>query len=456
MKIVTASGSIRGSRKNRELIEDLARTKGGIPELLENIRRVTDGEPVLSNSEILAAAGMMGALQRGAEVEYLGLTELFDRKEAPVFELVDLNGQDEVNYIDTLDISAKSLDHLCGKVEGAQGVLLTTPVYFGDRSSVANKLLQVTAQQNLLDKHIFGVNSVGAKRNGGQETCDIYSMIEALSQGALVVGNGPPTSQYGGTAVGGNKSHVLEDEWGLVSSYGTGLKVAHASDIMVKGADAPSDTPVIVTILLTIDTSDGFLMRYLEDLTAQVQKDMPAVEFNILRIVDKTIFRCLGCVECPRGKDKDTPRCAIKDPEDYVEVVRKATTSSDAVIVAGLNLIEAHRLIHRYQVLTERMRYMRRNNFELTDVLLCGLTYHQFSATSNSIHSMKVLTSYIRHNTTVHRPIDVLEHQGTILESGLESLLDFCRTAQIVKVGRSRTPKPTGEYEKGGLAGGYT
>ena len=141
---------------------------------------------------------------------------------------------DELAYVDTLSIVEEKLEELYTKIAEADGVILSTPVYFGDRSSVANKFLQVTARKNLLQNKIFGVASVGAKRNGGQETCNIYSMIETLNQGALVVGNGPPTSQYGGTAVGGDQGHVLEDESGIDTAFGVGMKVAHVSEMYSK------------------------------------------------------------------------------------------------------------------------------------------------------------------------------------------------------------------------------
>lgn len=456
MKVLAVCGSIRAKGANAEKVEDLARSKGDMAAFIARGRELTSAKP-LSNSEILAAAAMKGALQLGAQVEYLPLIDLFEREEAPVFHLIPGAADTEsMDYVDTLSISPQSLNFLKDKVLSADGIVMATPVYFGDRSSVANKLLQVGAMYGLLQSKVFGVASVGAKRNGGQETCNIYSIMEALNQGALAVGNGPPTSQYGGTAVGGNKSHVLDDEWGLTSSMGVGQKVAHVSSIMAAGADFKPDRPVQIDIVITNDTHGLFLAGYLHELAQEVTARMPWATINFHEVIHSTIFRCLGCNTCPTiEKDSGYARCRIKDPEDYVESLRHSLQTSDGVIIAGLNHTNPQDLIFRYQVLTERLRYIRRNNFEMTDLLLAGLCYHQFGATVNSIHSTKVLTSYIRHNTTFHRPIEIFEHQGRLLESGKSTLEDYVRAAQQIKTGRSVTPEPEREYQTGGIAGGY-
>lgn len=456
MKVLAICGSIRAQEGNNDLILELAHSKGDINDFIDNANRLTDGRPILANSEIMAAAGMMGARQRGAEVEYLGLAGLFEKKEETVFDL-DLEEAEPYTYLDTLTIPDESMKTLVGEIEEADGIILATPVYFGDRSSVANKLLQVTALRGLLKNKIFGVVSVGAKRNGGQETANIYSMVEALNQGALAVGNGPPTSQYGGTGVGGHKGHVLEDAWGLQTAHGTGTKVAHVSEIFQKGRGYEKDQPVTLSILVTMDTDNRFLARYLRKLTAAVKQAVPSVEFDIHEVIDATIYRCLGCSTCPiiPSGQKAKPKCVIKDPEDYVEVIRNSLINCDGVLIAGLNTLDVQNLIFRYQVLTERMRYIRRNNFELTDLLIAGLCYHQFGATVNSIHPLKVLTSYIRQNTTVHRPVEILEYKGKLLEDGLTALKDFCITAQRIKHGKQFVAHPVSVYETGGLGGGY-
>ena len=421
---------------------ELAHTKGPVSEFIRKGKSLVSAGLTLSNSEILAAATMKGVYSKGADIEYFPLVVLFHHKESSVLDLrrrsSKENAEDELAYVDTLSIVEEKLEELCAKIVEADGVILSTPVYFGDRSSVANKFLQVTARKTLLQNKIFGVASVGAKRNGGQETCNIYSMIETLNQGALVVGNGPPNAQYGGTAIGGNPGDVLGDESGIDTAFGVGMKVAHVSELYSREKDPAGNVRIRVDILVTMDTSERFLAKYLKDLTIRTAKTTPWVEFVIHELIDSTIYRCLGCTICPvpPGDSEKTTKCTIKDPEDCLEKLREFLRGSDCAIIAGLNILDYEKIIFRYQVLTERMRYIRRSNFELTDLLITGLCYNQFGATANSIHSIKTLTSYIRHNTTFYKPIDIFEYEGKVVNDGSDSLVELCNAARRMKAGK--------------------
>lgn len=455
MKVLVFGGSIRSKGSHEKTVVELSKAEGDVHAFIEQAKELV-GDNELANSELLCAAAMKGVLDQGAEVEYLPLIDLFERKESPLFEQWKDEDIDPEAYLDTLSITDSSLAVLKEKLDWADGVVLATPVYFGDRSSVANKLLQVGARYGLLKDKVFGVTSVGAKRNGGQETCNIYSITEALNQGSLAVGNGPPTSQYGGTAVAGDKNRVLDDPWGLMSTFGVGTKVAHVASMFHAGNEAPADTPVTVDIVVTSDTPDLFLANYLRELTGRIQAKAPWATFRILEAIHNTVYRCIGCDKCPAREDENgRPTCRLTDPEQFVEKFRDSAAEADSIIIAGLNPLEAQNLIFRYQVLTERMRYIRRHNFELTDKLFAGLCYQQFGATVNPIHSTKTLTSYIRHNTTFHKPIEILEHQGQMLEDGMEPLLNLVRAAQRLKTGKGVVPPPNTKYETGGIAGGY-
>ncbi|MCP5003453.1 MAG: hypothetical protein GY941_05795 [Planctomycetes bacterium] len=162
----------------------------------------------------------------------------------------------------------------------------------------------------------------------------------------------------------------------------------------------------------------------------------------IHELIDSTIYRCLGCTTCPvpPGDPEKSTQCTIKDHDDCLEKLRESLRGSDCAIIAGLNLLDFEKIIFRYQVLTERMRYIRRSNFELTDLLITGLCYNQFGATVNSIHTIKTLTSYIRHNTTFYKPIDIFEYNGKLLNDGKESLIELCNAARRMKAGKQEIP----------------
>lgn len=357
-----------------------------------------------------------------------------------------------------MDIDKTELEVLLNALEESSGIILATPVYFGDRSSVANKFLQLASVRERVQKKVYGVVSVGAKRNGGQETCNVFSLYEMLNQGALGVGNGLPTSQYGGTAVGGDMGKVADDEWGLSTALGTGVKVAQTAAFVDAGLKSPQpNQKTKIVMLVAMDTKNRELKKCIETLTQEASDKLPNTHFTTLNLVDNDIYRCLGCDVCPKitGTQKSKPQCVISDSSDYLEEIRQNLCDADAFIVCGVNPTDIEDLITRYQVMTERMRHIRRNDYELSNTLIAGLCLHKFGATINPIHSLKVMVSYIRHNTIMHRPIEIFQYNGQILDNGLNSLLDFCQSAKLLAAGRSQIPIAAQKYEPYGEGGGY-
>ena len=250
---------------------------------------------------------------------------------------------------------------------------------------------------------------------------------------------------------------MLEDEWGLQSAWGTGSRSAQVAEILSQGRIQPLDQKVRIAILVTMDTRERMLKDYLEELTRQVKSELPWVEFELLEIIDHDIYRCLGCKTCPQNLNNPgvRPHCIIKDPTDYMETVRQTLNRADGAILAGLNILDSARLVFRYQVLTERMRFVRRNDFELTNLLMAGLSYQQTGATINPIHSLKSMVSFLRHNTIFHRPIEVLEHNGDIVRSGRDELAGFCRMALRMKSGKAKARQAKPRYTHFGKVSGY-
>jgi len=461
-KVLVLGGSIRAKEANREVLLSLAQRSKDLASYRAVVRKHLADVGELCNSEILAGAALVGAQEAGAEITYFPLCHLFPSVDRKVFEL---RGQEDghkgaeesLSQLDTLDIDREALTTFESALESTDGVVLATPVYFGDRSSVANKFLQLASVRQRMHGKVYGVVSVGAKRNGGQETCNVFSLFEMLGQGAFGVGNGMPTSQYGGTAVGGNKGHVLEDEWGLTTAYSTGTRVAQVSRLVSAGRKSQDKERTRIVLLVAMDTRDRSLNRYLDILAASVRNKMPRVDISIINLLDSNIYRCLACDKCPRGKDEDgaLTHCIIRESGDFLESVRGALSKSDGFIVCGFNPIDISDLITRYQVVTERLRFMRRNNYELSDRLVAGLCFHQFGATINPIHTLKVMVSYIRHNTVMHRPIEIFEYNGRILDSGEDTFLSFCQATDTLARGRRAVVQEKITYQHYGEGSGY-
>lgn len=456
--VLVLGGSIRARASHREDILKLSKKVNDLNGFQNAVKNsvINRNEVDLCNSEILGAAALAGARLTNSTVDYFPLISLFPAKEGTVFELRNKCNSTYQAEIDTLRLDMVAFEELQNALDSAKGVILSTPVYFGDRSSVANKFLQIASVQNRMHNKIYGVVSVGAKRNGGQETCNVYSLYEMLNHRALCVGNGMPTSQYGGTAVGGDKGSVCNDDWGLHTGFGTGERVAHVSEILRQGiASTNNKVEVNITFILAMDTNDRRVRKHIDQLIEQCQKHFPHVKFSVLNLLKYNIFRCLGCKKCPYNKNEKDPKCIIRDPEDSLEEIRNVLSDIDGFIVCGVNPVEINEMITRYQVFTERMRFIRRNDYELSNKIVAGLCYHQFGGTVNPIHSIKVMTSYIRHNTIIHRPIEIFEYKYKVLDSWLSCLKDFCKNASIIKTGRIKHVAPQAVYNPYGEGGGY-
>lgn len=455
-QVLILGGSIRAKADNRELVLAMASEVAGVAEYQKVVGKVLSSSS-LCNSEIIAGAALVGARLSGAQVDYFPLCHLFPKKDRRLLDLMEKGDDSSLSSLDTLDIDEEALEELLAALDTSQGIVLATPVYFGDRSSVANKFLQLATVRERVRNKIFGVVSVGAKRNGGQETCNIFSLYEMLHQGTFGVGNGMPTSQYGGTAVGGDLGKVVEDEWGLTTAFGTGERVGQVSHLVAKGLQSPVEAKANIVFLLAMDTRDGKLKAHIDSLIAEAGSTLDGVEFSAINLVEHDIYRCLGCKSCP--KDGDTqcnhPQCIIRNPDDYLETARGKLLGADGVIVCGINPSDIGDLVTRYQVFTERMRSVRRNNYELSNTLFAGLCYHDFGATINPIHSLKVMVSYIRHNTVMHKPIEIFEYDGTILDSGTKGVAGFCEAASILAAGKAQVDIPKATYRAYGEGGGY-
>src|SRR5262249_53378495 len=120
----------------------------------------------LSNSEASLVAALWGAQQDGAEIAHVGLGAYFP-----------MTGD------------ATALEELRAQVLWADAILVSGPVYFGDRGSTAQEFFEFLHDDEECARHvknrIYGGIAVGAKRNGGQETTLIYQLVDATNMSML-------------------------------------------------------------------------------------------------------------------------------------------------------------------------------------------------------------------------------------------------------------------------------
>jgi multimeric flavodoxin WrbA len=426
MKILGISASLRNARfgiGSEKLIAEIKRIKSKekLVEYLETQTkiRVTDfiaagrankepfdeiyknllkakGDKGLSNSEASLAAGLWSAYQEGAEIVHTSLSSYFP-----------MNGK------------AKRLDELKAKILDADALLISGPVYFGDRSSLAHEFVEFLQCDQDIKDHIFGKCyagiAVGAKRNGGQETSLIYQIIDMSNLNMLAVGNSAETTaQYGGTTLAGDVGTAYKDEYGLNTCMGTGARLAKTALGLDQVRDMKLKDKVQIAVWMVQDTSDGKGLNYIKSLLSKVQND--DVEFKIVDLSKEEIYRCIACDVCPtKVGPKEEYRCIIKAKEDYMQREHQNIVNVDAILIAGYSPVDKTRVDSVYQKFIERTRYLRRDDYVFTDRLIAPLVISEMNSNQN-LH-IRMLTSLIRHHTILHHPLLAFEQDGQLLNN---------------------------------------
>lgn len=328
MKIVCISTSPRYSKILEGRIEKLMKYKD-VSEAVYDIGY----EGKISNSQGLLIAAAWGASREGAEVEFI-----YPGDKVPEFD----------------------------------GVLMSSPVYFGDRSSHLHDFIRNT---DLKDKAV-GIVSSGAKRNGGQETTNIYALYDCLNKGAIITGNGPPTAQYGGTGWAGNKTAIVNDDFGIQTSTGTGRQLAKLTNMISLPEDKNKPT-----ILFLVVNHGKFKFPY---------KSFKNCNVDVVDITDKHIRRCAACPVCPNGDLEKEFTCILTN-DDLPEIHKHIIKSDCVIYVSNTN----NAPVDMYQIFMERSRFIRRNHFEWAERV-----YSSISSTNSitDIFPIRVMTSMLRHN----------------------------------------------------------
>ncbi len=395
-------------------------------EIYNELRKLR-GERGLSNSEAALAAALWSALQEGAEVRHSSLSGYFPASGIP-----------------------RNLDELRTEILDADAIILSGPVYFGDRGSLAQSLIEFIAADNILrsscEGKIYAGIAVGAKRNGGQETTLIYQMLDMVNLDFLAVGNNSETtSQYGGTVLAGDVGTMHEDEYGLNTCIGTGQRVARAAKLMKQGIDQDVSLrgPLKIRLLLLQDSKCGKGSDFFQDWSNQLSSESEDLDIKLINITNVEIVRCIACDICPTHVGpKSEYRCIIKASDDFFVKHHAELIDADALLLCAYNPEDRNDIVTGYQKFIERTRYLRRDNYVLSDLLCAPFVVSELSARQN-LH-MRMLTSSIRHHTILHHPLIGIVHEGKLLnENNIFSQgRKFLDRARELTIGRLRLGQP--------------
>lgn len=171
-----------------------------------------------SNTGFLVDKALKSAEEYGAEVELYNLGEM-DIEPCNACDICKLTGECPKD---------DGINEILSKLEDAHGIIIGSPVYFGNVSAQLKIFMDrsrpLRADFKLKDK-VCGAIAVGASRNGGQETTIAAIHGFLLIHDAIVVGDGSPLAHYGGTGAAGPAGDVQNDEMGIETSRNLGKRV---------------------------------------------------------------------------------------------------------------------------------------------------------------------------------------------------------------------------------------
>ena len=361
-------------------------------EIYRNLKKLK-GNRGLSNSEVALAAALWSAQEKGCDIEHVSLSEYF-----------------------TPNGGARDLADLKNKLINTDGIIVSTPVYFGDRGSLAQGLVEFILQDSELHakmkNKIYAGIAVGAKRNGGQETTLIYQLLDFINTGFLGVGNdSETTSQYGGTGHAGDVGTMAMDDYGIDTCMGTGRRVASIATIAKIGSQSSVKGKVRVMFWILQD-KNGYAMGKVNELIDQFD---PQIDVTLLNISEEYIKRCIACDICPThvGMD-DEYRCIIKNGKsDGMINLHNDLLRHDIIIPVVYSSTSRNGIISNYQKFIERTRYLRRGDYVFSNVLAAPLVYEEIGANEN-MH-IRMATSILRHHTILAAPMIAYIQNGIII-----------------------------------------
>lgn len=174
------------------------------------------------NTAFLVEKALEAAEETGADVEsyHLGKMEI---EPCTACDICKMTGEcpkdDEIN-------------HLLIKIQEAHGLIIGSPVYFGNVSAQLKMFMDrsrpLRSDFKLKDK-VGGAIAVGGSRNGGQETAISAIHEFLLIHDAVVVGDGSPLAHYGGTGFAGAEGDIKNDDFGIETSNNLGKRIAELS-----------------------------------------------------------------------------------------------------------------------------------------------------------------------------------------------------------------------------------
>ncbi len=459
MLVLGISASLRNKRfsyKN-ELVEDLKKIKN-LDELNKFVKdqiKITFSDIGKLNSEKLSFEERYKQLKK-----YKGNRGLSNSESALVYALWNSLQQKniKIDYLSLANIfeneNEEKLNHFKEKFLSCNALLLSGPVYFGDRGSLTQRMIEFLNSDEECMEHakkvLYAGLAVGAKRNGGQETTLIFQALDFLNMGCKVIGNGhDTTAQYGGTLVAGDIGKVIGDDYGVKTALSTGKNVGEVLNninLEDNNQNLITNKPHKCSIFILQDNKEEECTRIIESLIKNYKDEN--IKFSIFKVFKEEVHKCIACDVCPISyDDSEKYRCIINNKDDFFKKNHNQIIDCDSFIFAAYSGTNFINIKTNYQQFIERTRYLRRDNYLFGRKLVSSFILSEVNSNRN-LH-IRILTSLMRHHNVLFKPILVFKNANAYInfENIKRQFIEFCNTAKKVKNDRSKVEyKPVG-YE---------
>ena len=441
MLVLGVSASLRNKRfsyKN-ELVEDLNKIKN-LDELNNFVRRQIKitfadidklnekkltfedkykelkkhkGNRGLSNSETALVYALWNSLQeKNISIDYLSLSNIFEAE------------------------NKNKLDYFKKKFLNCNALLVSGPVYFGDRGSLTQRMIEFINSDEECMQHakkiLYAGLAVGAKRNGGQETTLIFQTLDFLNMGCKVIGNGhDTTAQYGGTIVAGDIGKAVKDDYGIKTALSTGKNIAEVLNNIDLNKDISGQElikPHKCNIFILQDNKQEECTKVIKSLLKNYKNKN--ISFNVFEVFKEEVHKCIACDICPISYDSSEKyRCIINNKNDFFKKNHEKIIDCDSFIFAAYSGTNFVNIKTNYQQFIERTRYLRRDNYLFGRKLVSSFILSEVNSNRN-LH-IRILTSLVRHHNILFKPILVFKNANTYInfENIKKQFIDFCDTA---------------------------
>ena len=441
MLVLGVSASLRNKRfsyKN-ELVEDLNKIKN-LDELNNFVRRQIKisfadidklnekkltfedkykelkkhkGNRGLSNSETALVYALWNSLQeKNISIDYLSLSNIFEAE------------------------NKNKLDYFKKKFLNCNALLVSGPVYFGDRGSLTQRMIEFINSDEECMQHakkiLYAGLAVGAKRNGGQETTLIFQTLDFLNMGCKVIGNGhDTTAQYGGTIVAGDIGKAVKDDYGIKTALSTGKNIAEVLNNIDLNKDISGQElikPHKCNIFILQDNEQEECTKVIKSLLKNYKNKN--ISFNVFEVFKEEVHKCIACDICPISYDSSEKyRCIINNKNDFFKKNHEKIIDCDSFIFAAYSGTNFVNIKTNYQQFIERTRYLRRDNYLFGRKLVSSFILSEVNSNRN-LH-IRILTSLVRHHNILFKPILVFKNANTYInfENIKKQFIDFCDTA---------------------------